>query len=149
MNFRFYPILSLSCNQHFFFFFPLGKRWKREKKEKKKSKPKTWKRRGGLPGGPVNVLTVYPQHRGVVAAACHSQIPSWGPFTAGLCCFLSPGLCSSPFFWLFLASSAHKFLFSLLLSFKQVTARERERGRERELLLCRLSDSTSRPPPVL
>lgn len=43
---------------------------------------------GGLPGGPVDVLTVYPQHGIVMAAACHSQIPSWGSFTS-VCLLLS------------------------------------------------------------
>lgn len=116
----------------------------------------------GLPGGPVNVLTVYPQHSTVVAAACHSQIPSRDPFTsASLLLSLSWFVfLSSPsrslsiltfFFWLI--HPTNPSLLSLLpSSFQEETAREREREereRERELLLCCLSPSTSRPPSAL
>lgn len=55
----------------------------------KKSKFGMKKDRGGLPGGQVNVLTVYPQHSAIMAAGCHSHISSWGSFTSvSLPCFL-------------------------------------------------------------
>lgn len=110
-------------------------------------------RRGGLPGGPVSVLTVYPQHGTVVAAVCHSQIHSRGPFMSVA---LLPSLsqCSSLTFFLF---SLHPppFLFisqiplfsASLLLLCQVLRRESERAGVSSC--CGLSTSTSSPPSVL
>ena len=114
----------------------------------RRSTNKTWKekRKEGwwrLPGGPVNVLTVYPQHSTVVAAACHSQIPSRDPFTsASLLLSLSRFvfLCSlslspSSHFFFSLIHPTNPSLLSLLpsplSSFQEETAKENER-RERE-----------------
>lgn len=78
-----------------FFYFIIFCRGAEHKDWKYDFEKKNW---GGLPGGPINVLTVYPEHKAVTAAACHSQIPSWGSFTSealllSLSCFLiSPNL---------------------------------------------------------
>lgn len=95
--------------------------------------------RGGLPGGPVNVLTVYPQHSEVVAAACHSQKLSRGPFTSvslllSLSWFVFLSFISlHPHTGFFLAYSSHKssllsLLLPSLLSFKK---RQLERESEK------------------
>lgn len=113
--------------------------------------------RGGLPGGPVSVLTVYPQHSTVVASARHSHIPSRGPFMSAS---LLPSLsqCSSVSF--LPSSLSHTFfcpphlfipqipLFSASLSLLfQVLRRGRERDRVSSC--CGLSTSTSSPPSAL
>ncbi len=89
-------------------------------------------REGGLPGGPMDVLTVYPQHSTVVAAPVTLKYPPEAHLHLFLSCLLSSGLSLSPSSFqphtdFILTYSSHKFLSSLPPSssrFKQETAKE-------------------------
>lgn len=113
-SFLFFSVDSSELN--FFFFWGVEhKDWKYNFEMKKK---KYW---GGLPGGPINVLTVYPEHKAVTAAACHSQIPSWGSFTSeslllSFSCFLISSNLPLHLHTIFFSSSSNQHIPDTSLS---------------------------------
>lgn len=142
----FYSVtLLLSSLKHRFLFLRAAKKRASVRLGKERG-------RGGLSDGPVNVLTDYPQHARVVAAARHSRITLLGPI-----CLWSPLLSLSRFVFLSTLTLAFSsliyptnpsllyLLLPTLSSFKAETVRECKRA----LLLCCLSPSSSRPPSVL